>query len=219
MLPGRFPFYVEMREPQDDPANCAGKRTQKQFTVTIRTQPWVAAPSIPPPAEVGMPFRMALRARGGSGTFVWELVDGKLPAGIRLRDDGSISGVPRTAGTFRVVATARDTEARSLRWPLRLGVAPRLLVPAQRLPAASVGRMYSANLTVAGGVGPKRWKVARGRLPRGVRLVRALGRLSGTPREPGRHLVTVHVSDRLEATSTRTLAILVRDAPRPVEGR
>ena len=41
--PGSFQFYVEMREPADDPANCAGKRTQKQFTLKIRRQPWITS--------------------------------------------------------------------------------------------------------------------------------------------------------------------------------
>ena len=134
MQAGSFQFYVEMREPQDDPSNCAGKRTQKQFTLKIRGQPWISSsPATPLGSEVGIPFRMTLRARGGSGIFSWELVAGKLPVGVRLRDDGSIVGTPRTAGTYSFVARARDTESRSLRWPVTLAVAPRLRIRAQRL--------------------------------------------------------------------------------------
>jgi hypothetical protein len=45
---GSFEFYVEMREPQDDPSRCAGKRTQKQFTLRIRAQPWITStPAVP----------------------------------------------------------------------------------------------------------------------------------------------------------------------------
>lgn len=120
---GTFQFYVEMREPQDDPNNCAGKRTQKQFTLKIRQPPWITSrPAIPPEPEVGTSFRMTLRARGGSGVFVWALVAGKLPLGLRLRDDGSIVGTPRFAGTYRFVARATDTEERALRWPVTLVV-------------------------------------------------------------------------------------------------
>lgn len=80
---GAFQFYVEMREPQNDPANCAGKRTQKQFTVMVREKPWIdAVPSTAPAAEVGVPFRIRLRARGGSGVFRWRPTVGSLPTGV-----------------------------------------------------------------------------------------------------------------------------------------
>jgi len=212
MLAGSFQFYVEMREPEDDPANCAGKRTQKQFTLKIRRQPWiVSAPAIPPRSEVGMPFRMTLRARGGSGIFAWVLVGGKLPTGLRLGADGSIMGTPRISGTYQFEAKATDTESRSLRWAATLSVAPRLLIRTQRLPAATVGRFYSADLTAVGGATPKVWKLTRGRLPRGIRLVSALGRFTGIPRESGRHLVTVEVRDGLKVKYTKVFSIVVVD--------
>ncbi|MGI8479489.1 MAG: Ig domain-containing protein [Gaiellaceae bacterium] len=211
-LAGSFQFYVQMREPQDDPANCAGKRTEKQFTLKIRRQPWiVSVPSTPPRSEVGIPLRMTLRARGGSGIFAWALVAGKLPEGVKLGVDGSIVGTPRSAGTYHFEAKARDTESRSLRWAATLSVAPRLLLRTQRLPAANVGRFYRADLTAAGGVGPKVWRLTGGRLPRGIRLASAQGRFSGTPKEAGRHLATVEVSDGLEVKSRKRFSIVVLD--------
>lgn len=210
LLVGSFQFYVEMREPQDDPANCAGKTTQKQFTLKIRRQPWIVpAPAVLPRSEVGVPFRMTLRARGGSGIFAWTLVAGRLPAGLRLSVDGSIMGTPRSAGTYRFEAKARDTESRSLTWAATLSVAPRLVIRSRRLPAAKVGRLYKADLIATGGVAPKRWKLVRGRMPRGIRLAPALGRLTGTPKEAGRQLVTVEVSDGLEVKRTKTFSVVV----------
>jgi putative Ig domain-containing protein len=211
---GTFRFYVEMREPQDDPDNCAGKRTQKRFTLKIRQPPWITSrPAIPPESEVGMSFQMTLRARGGSGVFVWALAAGKLPLGLRLRDDGSIVGTPRLAGTYRFVAMATDTEERSLRWPVTLVVAPRLRVRTLQLARARVGRSYSAELTAVGGAGPTVWKLRRGRLPHGIRLVPALGRFTGTPSEAGRQQLTVEVVDGLNVRSSRTFAIVVSTSP------
>jgi len=212
MQAGSFQFYVEMREPEDDPANCAGKRTQKQFTLKIRRQPWiVSTPPVTPQSEVGMPFHMTLRARGGSGIFAWALAAGELPDGLRLGVKGSIEGTPRVAGTYHFEAKSRDTEARSLSWETTLSVVPRLRIRTQRLPAATVARFYSADLTATGGVAPKVWKLTRGRLPRGIRLAGALGRFTGTPQETGSHLVTVEVSDVLKIKSTKTFSIVVRD--------
>ena len=214
---GSFQFYVEMREPQNDPAHCAGKRTQKEFTLVIRKQPWITAvPTVPSEWEVGRPFRMTLRARGGSGIFAWELITGRLPLGLRLRNDGSIVGTPRFAGTFHFVPRARDTEARAVGYPVMLRVAPRLVVPIQRLAAPKVGRSYGARLNATGGVAPIRWKLKHGRLPPGIRLAPQLGRLTGAPKQAGAFRFAVEVRDRLNVTFTRWLSLRVdgRDAMR-----
>ena len=77
---GRFHFYVQMREPQNDPANCAGKRTEKQFTLYVR-KPLSLVPTstVAPRSEVGARLRMRLRARGGTGYFAWALVGATPP--------------------------------------------------------------------------------------------------------------------------------------------
>jgi len=212
---GSFQFFVEMREPEDDPANCAGKRTQKQFTLRIRQQPWiVSTPTVPPRSEVGVPFRMTLRARGGSGIFFWARAAGELPWGLRLSTAGSITGTPRRAGTYRFEAKARDTEARTLRWPATITVAPRVRIRTLRLPAARVARPYTADLTASGGVAPKAWKLVQGRLPRGIRLAPGLGRLTGTPKEAGSRLVTVAVRDGLGVVHVKTFRVVVLDPPK-----
>lgn len=66
---GTFRFYVEMREPQDDPAHCAGKRTQKRFTLTIcRDLGIVSSPPRPPRAEQGVRRDGALLLRSQRDT-------------------------------------------------------------------------------------------------------------------------------------------------------
>jgi len=154
---------------------------------------------------------MTLRARGGSGLFAWEPIAGELPPGVRLRDDGSIGGTPRIAGTFRFVARARDTEARSVGWPVVLRVAPRLVVRAKRLPPAKLDRSYSAEVTAAGGVAPRMWKLVSGRLPRGIRFAPTLGRFMGATSERGTFRLALEVRDRLNARSTRTFILVVRN--------
>ncbi len=214
--PGSFQFYVEMREPRDDPANCAGKTTQKKITLKVRRQPWiVSTPAMPPHSEVGIPFRMTLRARGGSGIFVWKVAGGRLPPGVRVGVHGTIAGIPWTPGTYRFVASAKDTEARSLIRQMKISVAPRLRIRTQRLPAAEIGRRYSADLSAAGGVAPTEWKLTHGRLPRGMRLASALGRLTGLPKETGTRVVAIEVSDGLKAKYAKTFRIVVLGSTRP----
>lgn len=213
---GAYRFYVEMREPEDDPAHCAGKRTQKQFTLAVRRQPWVVSvPALPPQSEVGSPFRMALRARGGSGVFTWRLSAGRFPQGLRLRPDGLIAGTPLRAGTYTVAAEATDTESRSQTWSATLEVSPRLRIGKRPLPRAQVGRSYVADLTAAAGALPRVWGVAHGRLPRGIRLAPHSGRLYGTPGETGTFRVVLKVRDQLKAATAQPFSLVVLPSSRP----
>ena len=207
---GTFQFYVEMREPQDDPANCAGKRTQKQFTLKICNQLGiVTSPASPPLTEARAPFRMTLSWCGGNGKLAWGVSAGQLPPGLTLRPDGSIAGAPRAAGTYRFNARAADAQGRTARYAGTISVAPSLRLRAQNVPTARVGRIYRAELRAIGGVGPTSWTVERGRLPRGLRLDAALGVLVGTPRTSGTHRITVKARDRLDVKASATFTIVV----------
>jgi large repetitive protein len=210
---GTFQFYVEMREPQDDPANCAGKRTQKQFTLKICDRLGiVSSPVSPPRAEAGVPFRMALSWCTGVGRVTWTVSTGELPAGLALHQGGSLTGAPRLSGTYRFTATATDSQGRTASYAVVISVAPSLRLRTQRVPAARVGREYRAPLKAIGGVAPRIWSVEHGRLPRGVRLDPAVGVLVGTPTVPGLHRVTVEARDRLDARTKTTFAIVVQPA-------
>lgn len=205
---GRYRFYVEMREPQGDPT-CAGKRTQKEFTLWVRQPVTIASMSALPSSEVGAPLRIRLRASGGSGTFAWATSGGSLPSGVRLRRDGSLLGVPRRAGTYELRVSARDTEARVQVWRAELHVAPRLALRSRKLAMAWADRRYTVTLTATGGVASRRWMLVRGRLPRGVRLL-SDGRLVGTPRRAGTYRFTARVRDGLQVRATAAFAIIVR---------
>lgn len=210
---GTFRFYVEMREPQNE-ADCAGKRTQKQFTLkTCRQLSIVPSPAFPTHVEVGVPLDVRLSYCGGMGVLVWTVSAGDLPAGVTLGADGSIFGAPREAGSYRFTATATDTLLRSVSFTRTLAVAARLLVQTRRLAPARVGDLYRARLRASGGIAPRVWKVTRGSLPSGIRLASALGVLTGTPKKAGTHRFTVEVKDGLRVKSTRTLTIVVSTRP------
>jgi hypothetical protein len=205
---GRFRFYIQMREPANDPATCAGKRTEKQFTVWVRRPLEMAArPALTPRSEVGVPFAMTFRARGGSGVYAWRAI-GRTPPGVRLQSNGTLAGVPRAAGLYGVALRVQDTEARSALWTGTLAVAPRLTAPRTPIPLGRVGHRYAVALRADGGVAPRTWRFVRGRLPRGVRLLPS-GRLLGTPREAGTYHVVVRVRDGLGASAVAKLAITV----------
>ena len=207
---GTFQFYVEMREPQDDPTHCAGKRTQKQFTLRICNQLGiVSSPALPPRAEVRVPFRMTLSSCGGVGGLVWTRSAGMLPAGLTLRADGSITGTPKAAGTYRFAVAATDIRGGVASYAATISVAPSLRVRTSQIPPARVGRPYKAKVVEIGGIGPKVWTITRGRLPRGIRLDRVHGILAGVAEKPGTHRFTVEVRDMLKVKATRTFTVAV----------
>jgi hypothetical protein len=212
---GTFRFYVEMREPLDDPAHCAGKRTQKQFTLTIcRQLGIVSSAARSPRAEVGFGFQLNLSFCGGMGEVDWTVPAGALPAGLALRPNGTISGTPRAAGTHGFTVRATDTLSRVAEYAGTITVAPRLRVRTERLPVAMASRGYRAKLASDGGAGAKLWSVERGRLPRGVRLDPARGIVHGAPRLPGEYRILVSVTDGLGVEARRALRLRVDAGPK-----
>jgi hypothetical protein len=56
---------------------------------------------------------------------------------------------------------------------------------------------------------PTKWKILRGKLPRGVRFDKKLGVFLGTPRREGTYRVTVQVVDALGVKFQKSLSIVV----------
>ncbi|HLG07291.1 MAG TPA: Ig domain-containing protein [Gaiellaceae bacterium] len=197
---GSFPFVVK--------AVLDDKRSDTQdLTIVVRAPVEIAAPPAPP-SEVGVPFRLPLSASGGAGAYTWSVSGGALPRGLVLSADGTIVGTPSLAGRYAFTASASDTEGRVAVLPATLVVAPKLAISTLLLRQAKVGRLYRAKLATTGGVKPTKWR-AFGRLPRGIRLDRTLGVLSGTPTKPGRYRVTFKAVDALGVKSSKTLVISV----------
>ena len=95
-----------------------------------------------------------------------------------------------------------------------MNVAAKLSIATKRLRPGKVGKLYAAKLVALGGVQPKLWRV-KGRLPRGVKLDRKTGVLSGIPTKAGTYRITVEVTDALKVKSTQSLVIVVAPTPTP----
>jgi hypothetical protein len=155
--------------------------------------------------EVGRPFRSSLVASGGQAPYSWS-ASGTPPAGLTVAADGTITGVPRRAGSYTLAAHVVDATGAGKDVQVTLLVRPRLAIASTRVPAARSGRTYRGKVATRGGVSPFRWS-ARG-LPAGLKV--AAGTISGTPRAAGTFRVTIRVRDALGAVSTRTLVLVVR---------
>lgn len=156
-------------------------------------------------AEARTPFRATLAATGGQGPYAWTATG--LPAGLSIGSDGTISGSPARAGFYSVTATVTDAGGATKDVAVRLVVNARLAVATKRLAAATAGRAYRATLTARGGVEGKRWSA---KLPAGLKLSPATGRITGVPRHSGTVRVKVSVRDALGASSTKSLVLRIR---------
>lgn len=209
--PGSYPFTVQA-------AITPARTDTKALTIDVRTPVTVALPELPTLEgseirwEVGVPFTAALTASGGTGTFTWTLAGGGLPPGLALANDGTIVGRPTQAGTYPYSIAVTDSEARRAVTTGRFVVAPRLTFGLRPTKVGIVGRVYRWKPLTIGGVAPKTLRVQFGPLPRGLRLDRTLGVISGIPRRAGRYWVRLEVTDALGVKVGKNLLIRVAAA-------
>jgi Putative Ig domain len=198
---GSFQFVVRA-------ALDAARVDTETLTLVVRTPVAIAAPTVPK-SEIGVAFRLAPSVSGGTGgPYAWTLANGTLPAGLVLDPaTGAVTGTPTAAGSFRFTSRATDTEGRIGEYSASLTVASKLAITTQLLRPGKVGKLYRAKVASTGGVIPKLWKVAKGPLPRGIRLDRTTGFLSGTPTKAGRYRVTFQITDGLKVVAMKTLRI------------
>src|SRR5579863_5388746 len=55
-----------------------------------------------PTAVLWQQYSFRLPAAGGTGLYHWHLEGGALPAGLKLAEDGELSGIPQETGQFEI---------------------------------------------------------------------------------------------------------------------
>jgi hypothetical protein len=159
--------------------------------------------------EVGLEFDGAVFAAGGFGTYTWS-VEGELPLGLTLGEDGTISGAPEESGSYRFTVVVTDAESRRAAYVARFVVAERLAIKSRLLKPARVGFFMSRKVATLGGIAPMRTKVKRGPLPRGIYFDRLAGVFVGTPTKAGRWKIRVEIVDALGVKTKGVVLLVVR---------
>lgn len=67
-------------------------------------------PEALPKAALWEFYYFRLPATGGTGLHHWRLFTGSLPSGLKLADDGTLSGVPQETGQFNFVVELKDSD-------------------------------------------------------------------------------------------------------------
>lgn len=175
---------------------------------------------IPQPLDRGAAGAFYSAALGATGKIPmdWSIVLGKLPAGLTLSQDGIISGVPTTAGSFDFTLRAAN-EFYDYDRPFVMVIdaeAPPGTPPsisAAFLPDGALGADYIRILTVWGSQ-PITWSLEEGdSLPEGL-MLSSDGIISGIPGQTGTFSFTVRAQNEF-GEDFRDLSIVIIPADTP----
>lgn len=178
--------------------------TSLAYTIVISGRPLSLTANIPLTGVLGQPYSGSVTAKGGTKPLAFTIYSGALPEGLSIdTDTGAIAGVPTARGTrtfsVRVLDSSKPTSnvATTALQSIGIDVAPLAVncPPCQGVQTA-VGNAYDATFVATGGQGPYSYHVQAGRLPPGISLDTATGRMSGTPTAAGTWPdIVVQVSD------------------------
>lgn len=195
-------------------ASSAELKALASFTLAVRrfAASLGVLDEVLPAARRGVQYAQRIGVTGGTGEASFELVEGSLPPGLVLREDGRVEGYPTQIGASTFVVDVRDEAGQRVTATIELQVLSEaaLSLAATRLREAEVARAYSAVLPIEGGEAPYTVSLTEGRLPDGVTLLLdasgVAATLSGTPTHTGLYPFQIVVAD---ARGERSLAHLV----------
>jgi hypothetical protein len=134
--------------------------------------------------ESPTPFQVAVGPDAAAVNFAGT---GTLPPGVSLSSTGVLAGTPEAEGTFPLTITATDTTGHSATQSFVLSVSSSTslqIVTTSPLPNAVVGGLYSVRLAASGGGKPKyKWSLVSSALPKGLKLNKKSGTISGKPKQ------------------------------------
>ena len=168
-----------------------------------------------PDGRVGEVYAATLALAGGSPPRTVALAGAsKMPEGISLAADGSITGTPRAAGTTKLDLALSDQVGGKATGSVEVRILPQPAITTEILPEAIIGQPYEARFATVGFPGSPTWSIAA--LPAGL-TAGADGVIHGTPSETGTSTLHVHAeAGKLTANRLIDLEVSNRFAPAEV---
>ena len=163
-----------------------------------------------PDWTVGQPYQQPLVCSGWLGTTTWTDRDGDLAgSGLAISSDGTVSGVPSSAGGYQFTARVTDEAGGSDEGLLTLTINQRPIILTASLPDASRGEQYERQLAAQLGTPPLTWSDIHGDLASIGLTLSSDGLVSGTPSAPSLLEFTVMVQDAAGAADSAALQIYI----------
>jgi len=133
--------------------------------------------------KLATPVSWGIKATGGREPYTYSAT--KLPAGVTLNPDGTVTGTPTVAGVTKSTITVKDARATTDTLQVTFTTQALLAFHKTKLPkVGTVGKTYSWRLPVGGASETKIFLVS-GRIPPGLELDEETGFLTGTPLAAG----------------------------------
>lgn len=178
-----------------DDNGCTGVQA---YTLVIACQTMTIDQTTQPNGVAGVTYAgTSITQTGGTGTVVFDVNSGALPAGIVLNADGTFSGAPTVVGTFTFGIRATDVNnctSNTQSFTIDITCAT-VAIDQTSLPDAIYNTPYSESLTQTGGVGTITYTMTGGALPAGLSMD-AAGNITGTPTVgPGLYTIDVQAED------------------------
>ncbi len=143
----------------------------------------VSAQPITVSMKLATPVSWGIKATGGREPYTYSAT--KLPAGVTLNPDGTVTGTPTVAGVTKSTITVKDARATTDTLQVTFTTQALLAFHKTKLPkVGTVGKTYSWRLPVGGASETKIFLVS-GRIPPGLELDEETGFLTGTPLAAG----------------------------------
>jgi uncharacterized repeat protein (TIGR03803 family) len=155
----------------------------------------------------GEAYEGTIEASGGTGVLTFTAPYG-LPPGLALSNDGMLTGMPTSPGTFVITIQVTDADGASDTHLYTLPVYLPLQIVNSTLPVAEVGCPYSQPIQTTGGSAPLTFLIVAGGLPPGLTLNNS-GLIAGTPTAAGSYTFTVTVTDGAGDSATQTYTLIV----------
>jgi hypothetical protein len=202
----------------------SGAIDSRQLALEIDPAPdlTVLNPTALPVGAIGIPYRVELRATGGTEPYRWNKKKkkkfGLLPEGITLSPEGILSGTPVAQGTNNFTIQVSDSSGKQASKPFVIDIGPPpppLAIRTETLPIGTQSVPYNARLEAGGGAPPYSWTIEGGVLPAGLTLTEA-GIISGRPTSLGATSFTIRVRDAVGTLSLKQFFISIGPPPPPL---
>ena len=196
-------YHVALPAPATPPAPAASAPVGNIGETTFAVPPLPVDPAASPVTAVAPPIPIKLPPVVVPSVAA----PSPLPPGLTLAADGTLSGKPTAAGTFRVPVVITDAVNGAATGTIDLVILPQPAITTEALPEAVIGLPYTTTL-VSVGLRQPRWSASN--LPSGLSCG-VDGIIRGTPTSIGMSSVT------LQATEVATPPLSARQAERKLD--